>query len=397
MMINMNMPPIWAEIDLQSIAHNCQAIRRLIGPDTEIMAVVKADGYGHGAVQTAQTVLENGASQLGVARAHEGIELRKSGIKAPILVFGYTSPQDTKQLIDYDLIQTLYDLKIASAFSQAAVSLNKYLKVQIKIDTGMGRLGLMAMPINAKVKEPVNPRCAQDIQKIYSMPGLVFQGIYTHFARADHIDKRHTQEQLDCFLHLTNSLEKSGYSIPNRHAANSAAVLDLPETYLDMVRPGIILYGLYPSRHVDHSKIQLQPAMTLKTRIAQLKDVPKGYPISYGSTYTTRSPTKLATLAVGYSDGYKRLLSSRGEMLVHGQRAPVVGRICMDQVILDIGHIEGVTAEDEVVIFGKQKGNEISVNEIAEACSTINYEIVSTIMARVPRIYNKDQIKKPGL
>jgi alanine racemase len=268
------MPPIWAEIDLQALAHNCQEIRKIIAPEVAIMAVVKADGYGHGALQTAKTVLENGASQLGVARAHEGITLRQAGIKVPVLVFGYTSPRDTASLIEYDLTQTLYDLQMASDFSQRALFLHKRLKVQIKIDTGMGRLGLMAASYTDTGNTEINPSCLQAVQEIYSLPGLTINGIYTHFARADFADKSHARKQLQSFLKLLDCLQTLGCHIPLRHAANSAALIDLPEAHLDMVRAGIALYGLYPSRHVDHSKVALRPAMTLKTRIAQLKEVP---------------------------------------------------------------------------------------------------------------------------
>ena len=380
--------PLWAEIDSEAIGHNCREVRRVIPVTTLFMAVVKANACGHGAVETARIALNNGADRLGVARAAEGIALRQAGFQVPILVLGHTDPAETRLLLDYDLTQTIFNLDQAEQFSRQAQTVGKNLQTHLKVDTGMGRLGLVAVP---EATRPFNPGALDQVLDIVRLPGLDFEGCYTHFAQADSADKTHAQGQLDCFFSFTRALKRQGLEFTLIHAANSAGVIDLPESHLDMVRPGIMLYGLYPSRDVDHQTVSLKPAMTLKTRVAQLKRVGPGFVISYGSTFATRRPTTIATLPVGYADGYRRNLSSCADMLVHGLRAPVVGRICMDQTMLDVGHIPEVQAGDEVVIMGKQGREEIPAEELADLLKTINYEVVAAIMHRVPRVYRKDE------
>jgi alanine racemase len=350
-------------------------IRKIVSPNSEIMAVVKANAYGHGALETAKVVLANGAANLAVARVEEAKELRKAGINAPILLLGYTPGDQFHEVLDLNLIQTVYSLEMAEALNSIAEQSGGQVKVHIKIDTGMGRLGFI----------PGKP-ALEDILKAARLPYLFLEGIFTHFATADCADKTFALAQLDLFISFLEELRRAGLEFPLRHSANSAALLDLPQTYLNMVRPGIIIYGLYPSDEIRNS-INLKPAMAFKTRIAQLKKAPAGYKISYGSTYQTPQPTVIAVISAGYADGYSRLLSSRGNVLVNGQRAKVVGRVCMDQCMVDVGHIHDVCPGDEVVLFGSSGKETIPVEEIAKLTGTISYEIVCMVNSRVPRFY----------
>jgi alanine racemase len=383
--------PVWAEIDLGAIAHNVREVRRVTDPHTRVMAVVKANAYGHGAPEVARVALANGADYLGVARTHEGIDLREAGIDAPILVFGYSPLDHTRKLIAHRLTQTVYCPEMARSFADAAQAAGKTLNVHLKIDTGMGRLGLPLVTSAFDAKRTAGSFGGEALDQaiaIAGLKGLHLEGIYTHFASADHADKKSARQQIAMFMDFLEVLRKNGVEIPIRHAANSAAIIDMKETHLDLVRPGIMLYGLYPSAEVDKRRVALRPAMQVKARVAHVKAVPKGFKVSYGSTYETLRPTKIATVTVGYADGYRRLLSSCGYMLVHGCRAPVVGRVTMDQTMLDVGHIGHVSPGDEVVLFGTQGESSINVDEIASITGTINYEVVATIMARVPRVYS---------
>ena len=371
------------EIDLSAVAANVRSVKSLIGERCRMMAVVKADGYGHGLCRVAETALENGASVLGVARVEEGIRLRDYGLDPPILVMGYAPVALSREIIDNRLTPTIWSEDDARRLSEKAVAADVVVPVHFKIDTGMGRLG---QAVNQKPS--AGPaEIVREIQAVSNLPGIDLEGVYTHFASADDPDKTYTRNQMAIFLRLTEQLKTAGLTGLIRHAANSAAIIDLPETYLDMVRAGIAIYGLYPSPAVNRQRISLQPAMTWKTRIIQLKTVPAGTKVSYGTTYTTPRPTTLAVVPVGYADGYNRLLSSRGCMLVGGKRAPVVGRVCMDLTVLDVGDIEGVAVEDEVVVLGRQGESRVTADEIATILNTINYEVVSTIAHRMPRIY----------
>jgi alanine racemase len=386
----MDTPLIWAEVDLGAIAHNVRELRRRTQPKAKVMAVVKANGYGHGAVEVARTALANGAEWLGVARLPEAIPLREAGFGVPILVFGYTPPADAGRLIDFDLRQSVYSPAAAHAYSAAAVARGERIRVHVKVDTGMGRLGMVPAALSGQDSgHAVGDDFIREATTVARLPGLEAEGIFTHFAASDSADTSYAERQLALFLEVVSTLRAHGLEFAVRHAANSAAVIELPASHLDLVRPGIALYGLPPSDEVDLSGISLQPAMSLKTRIIHLKSVPAGTCISYGMTYRTPSPTVLATIPVGYADGYRRLFSSRGEMLVGGRRVPVVGRVCMDLTMLDVGTVPGIQVEDEVVIFGKQGGETISADDLAQALNTINYEIVCDVTARVPRLYRR--------
>ncbi len=364
-----------ADIDLNAIAHNITELRHVTHPKARFMAVVKANAYGHGAIEVAKQALNHGAQILGVARISEGLHLRQAEIDAPILVLGYTPPELIPRLIQADLTPTVYSEEAARAISDYALSCGKTVRIHIKTDTGMGRLGIAAE----------QAKSLSDIETIARLPGIEIEGIFTHFATADSRDKSFAKVQLDLFMDFTDKLHRRGVEIPIRHAANSAGIMEMPESHLDMVRAGIAIYGLYPSDETDKTRITLKPAMTLKSRVIHLKQVTAGFSISYGCTYRTPKPTVIATVSIGYADGLNRLLSSRGYMLVRGQRAQIAGRVCMDLTMLDVGHIPDVNIGDEVVVFGPEP---VSVDDMATMLNTINYEIVSTITARVVRQYH---------
>ena len=378
-----------AEIDLKAIAHNIKELRRITNDNAKLMAVVKANGYGHGAIEVARSALQNGAEILGVARIEEGIQIRNAGIQTPILIFGYTLPQQAASLMEYELIQSVHTPLAARELSEAVASRGKKLKIHLKVDTGMGRLGLLSQDYTSKNPGAVSADAIEETLVIAGLKGLELEGIFTHFATADSADKSYAEDQLYLFMSYLNRLRKAGFEPSVRHAANSAALIDMPQSHLDMVRPGIAIYGLNPSDEMINKQVALKPAMALKSKIIQLKEVPAGFAVSYGSTYKTQKPTTIATVPVGYADGLNRLLSSRGQMLVRGQRAPIIGRVCMDLTMLDVGHIDRVQMGDEVVIFGRQRNASLNVDEMASLLNTINYEIVTSITARVPRVYLK--------
>jgi len=381
---------IWAEVDLNAYAHNIRELRRITQPAARLMAVVKADGYGHGAVETARTALQNGAAALGVARIQEAVHLRKAGLAAPILIFGYSPLESAETLIDHELTQTVYSTQTAEALSERAGRRGKKIKIHIKVDSGMGRLGLLLDDLAGPIPDDISAAiCLRKVEAISRMADLEVEGIFTHFATADGADKSYANIQLERFINFLECLRREGLNPPVAHAANSGALIDMPDSHLDMVRPGIATYGLYPSDEVNKSRVDLIPVMTLKSRIIHLKKVPAGFNISYGSTFQTKKDTTIATVPVGYADGLNRLLSSAGHMLVHGQKVPIVGRVCMDLTMLDVGQIENVKVEDEVVLIGRQGNETISADEIATQLKTINYEVVTTLMARVPRVYIK--------
>lgn len=381
-------PVTRAEIDLQAVRHNLDQLKGLIAAPTAIMAVVKADAYGHGAVEVAKTLVEQGIPYLAVARFSEAITLRRAGIGVPILLFGHTYPEYLSPMLKHDIRASINTVDSAKILSEAARHRRGKVLVHVKVDTGMGRLGLvcdgLALPGPDKSSRK---QAVQAVLQIASLPHLEIEGIYTHFANADAPNVDHTYLQFSLFMDVLSELKRNGLEPQFRHAANSAALIRMPETHLDLVRPGIALYGLRPSSDLGRSQIDLKPAMSIKTNIIQLKMVSAGFRVSYGGTHETEGPTTLATVPIGYADAYSRLLSSRGYMLVRGQRAPVVGRVCMDLTVLDVGHIPNVGPEDEVVVLGRQGAQEITAHEIAELINTIHYEIISTITARVPRIF----------
>ncbi|MGB5157043.1 alanine racemase [Desulfobacterium sp. N47] len=381
---------IWAEIDLKAIAHNLSELRRIINPDSRLMAVVKANAYGHGSVEVARCALDNGAEYLGVARIEEAMLLRKNNIDAPILIFGFTQPDSYENILKYNLVQTVCSYAFAESLSSFAISKNQKIKVHIKIDTGMGRIGVLPDCFRNYNKNGIKPVSAlAEVESIASLSGIEAEGIYTHFSMADSYDKSFTTKQFEIFMEFISNLKLKGIEFKLKHAANSAAIIDIPKTHLDMVRAGISMYGLYPSEEVNKDRVSLLPAMSLKAIVTQVKNVSCGFNVSYGATYKTTAPTTIATVPVGYADGYSRLLSSRGHMLVHGQKAPIAGRVCMDLTMLDVGSITEVKQGDEVVVFGKQNGSCVTVDEIATLINTINYEIVTLISERVKRVYLK--------
>lgn len=371
----------WAEINLDNIAHNVLEIRRITSKKAEIMGVVKADAYGHGVMEVAKTLLDNGVTHLAVSMLDEAIQLRKYGISVPILVLSYTDPVRAEEVIQYGITQTVFSHDLARALSEAACRLNKKVKIHIKIDTGMTRVGFM--PGYSAVKNVV---------EISRLPGIIIEGLFSHFASADEKDKSYTYMQFERFMSIWTELSRIGVHIPIKHICNSAAVIMFPEMHMDMVRPGIILYGLYPSEEVDKSRIDLRPAMSLKANVILVKDVEKDTSISYGRIFTTLRESKIATIPIGYADGYTRLLNGKGRVLINGEIAPIVGRICMDQCMVDVTELTSdVKVGDEVVLFGKQGEREIKVEEVASQIGTVNYEVVCIVGKRIPRVYLKDE------
>jgi len=369
--------PAWIEVDLAAIKNNIRAVRAIVRPQTEIMAVVKANAYGHGIEKIAFTLLDNGADRLGVATLGEGVSLRLSGIMAPVLVLGYVPGDQVDMAIKYHISQTVYSLNEALSISKKACENNKKATIHIKIDSGMGRIGFL--PTQESVR---------DICCICQLPGLYVEGIYTHFAKADYADKAYTRHQLAVFTQMLADLKDRNCGFDICHAANSAAMIDMPETHFDLVRPGIVLYGHYPSEEVDKHKIKLKPALSLKARISHVKRVPAGTPISYGCCYYTAGDSVIASLPLGYADGYLRRFCDDGcEVLLRGQRVKIVGTICMDQMMLDVTSLPEVKVGEEVVLIGAQGDDRITLEELASKNGTINYEIVCMLSERLPRIY----------
>lgn len=371
--------PVWVEINLDNLAHNLREVRRLVGAKVIITSVIKADGYGHGAVVIAKTLLDNGNDRFAVATLSEAIELRKSGIKEDILILGYTPEYQDKFILENNITQTIYNIDDAKAISEVAKQLGKTAKIHLKIDTGMGRLGFL--PEADSIEEIVN---------IFKLPNLYVEGIFSHFAKADEANKEPTIIQFERFNWVIKELEKKDIKIPIKHIANSAAIIDLPEYYLDMVRAGIMLYGLYPSEQVKKDKVNLKPVMTLKASISNVKTVKAGEGISYGHKFVTDSITKIATLPIGYADGFTRLLNHKAKVSIKGKRVPIVGNICMDQCMANVSSLENVKIGDTVTLFGDGSMDEPSVDEIADILGTISYEIVCMISKRVPRVYIKN-------
>lgn len=392
--MNMHIPTveshtIWAEIDLKAILHNLGEAKKLIRPGVKIMGVLKANAYGHGSLNVAKVLEGNGVDYLGVARLDEAVVLRKAGIQLPILVFGYTPPESSWILAEFGITQTVFSVEYAYSLSKELLKTKDTLTVHIKVDTGMGRLGLCLDGIDdtgQKKNEQINAVCTA-VQSIFKLANIDVEGIYTHFASSDSEDKTTTIAQLSAFRNTCEVIKSRGMSIPIEHAANSAAVMTHPDSHLNMIRPGIMLYGCSPIKNPSRYNIDLYPALQLKAKVSHLKNVPSGFSIGYGHTYRITDPTTIATIPMGYADGYDRRFSSAGKVLIHGEYAPVVGRVCMDQLMVDVGHISNVCEGDEVVVLGIQEGNAITADDIAEQLGTINYEVVSTIMHRVPRVY----------
>jgi len=371
--------PVWVEIDLEAVRHNLGEVRRLVGPRVEIMAVVKAEAYGHGAVEVAKTALDAGAAWLGVAFPEEGIALRKAGITAPILVFGPLQTNQVQAAPQYELTMTVCLLEPILALSRAAVKLGKTARVHLKIDTGMGRVG-------------VNYQDAfRFMRHISGLPGIEVSGVYSHLATADQADKEFAGVQIKRFTEAVAQLKTQGLLPEKVHLANSAAVIDLPGSYFNLVRPGIMLYGLYPSPEVDYrERVSLRPVFSLKARTIFVKRVPAGVGISYGLKYQTKKETTIATIPIGYADGWSRLLLNKAEVLIGGRKFPIVGAICMDQCMVDVGDAP-VEVGQEAVLIGNQGEGTITADQIASQLGTINYEVTCMIGDRVPRVYRRDE------
>ena len=365
--------PTWLEIDLDAISHNVRRVQEIIGPNVAIMAILKADGYGHGAAKVARTAVNNGAQMLGVACLAEAITLRRAGIEAPILVLGYTPAWQAKETLLYHVTATVFDLDSVHAFSRAASELRQTAHLHVKVDTGMGRLGLPPQDV------------LPFFRSLRDLHDIECEGIFTHFSTADSADKGYTYQQLTTFQDVLNRLKTEDLHPRLVHVANSSALFTLPESRFNMVRLGIALYGLAPSPDVP-LPADFRRALTWKTTIAQVKSLPPGHPVSYGNTYRTTGEERIAVIPVGYADGFRRAPYHWGEVLVRGQRASIVGRVCMDQTMIDVTHIPGVRQGDEVVLIGGQGEDELQVEEIADRLGTFSYEVISEILARVPRV-----------
>jgi alanine racemase len=367
----------WAEIDLDAIAHNVRQLKRLLGPTVQLTAVVKGEAYGHGAVPVSRCALAAGADRLAVASPREALELRRAGVDGPLLILGPTPPWQAERLVAQEIMATVMSLPTSRALSRAAAAAGVTATVHIKVDTGMGRYGLLpdeVLPFALALRE---------------LPALNVEGLWTHFATAEDMDTSYLHQQLGTFLAVAEQLRQNGIAVPLRHAANTAAAVCHPESRLDMVRCGLAVYGLYPSGRC-RAALELRPAMTLKSRVCRLRWLPEGSSISYGRIYQTTRPTLVAFVPIGYADGLRRALSNRGSLLIRGQRVPLVGRICMDGCMADVTAIEGVQEGDEAVLLGHQGQAEITADEIAESLATISYEVVTTVGPRVPRVYLPD-------
>lgn len=370
--------PVWAEIQLDKLANNMREIRR-VSKSKDIIAVVKADAYGHGALDVAPVFLENGANRLAVAVISEAVELRRGGIECPIMILGFTPPNLIDNLLRYDIEQTVYSYDFAEEISKMAVKSNKIAKIHIALDTGMGRIGFLP-----------EENSVEQVYKISKLPNIIIEGIFSHFSAADEKDKEYTYKQLEHFNWFYNKLKDKGVNINIRHIANSAGIIDLPETHFEAVRPGIIQYGYYPSEEVSKDKINIKPAMQLKTNVVHIKKIPAGEYIGYGRKFKTTKDSVIATLPVGYADGYTRLLFAKGKVIINNKFAPVVGRICMDQCMIDITDVEDVKVGTDVILIGETEEIKFNAEDAAEILGTISYEVVCMISKRVPRVYIKD-------
>ncbi len=368
----------WVEISLDAIHNNVRVFKNYIGTNSKLMAVVKADGYGHGAVEVAKEALASGADYLAVAILDEAIQLREAGIHSPLLVLGYTPLRAIPTAINFDITLTVFTEEIARKIKEVAEEKQKQARVHIKIDSGMNRVGI-------RTKED-----ALDLAASLASDFVTLEGIFTHFADADNLDATYTESQFQSFMNIITALEENQIFIPIKHCCNSAATIAHPSMHLDMVRVGVSMYGLYPSEHLKE-KITLKQAMSLKTKAVYIKTIDTEQAISYGCTFTTNETSTIATIPLGYADGFSRSLSNRGHVTVHGKQAPIVGRICMDQSMIDVSAIGTVQPDDVFTIFGDPNDGYISMGEVAEQMNTIHYETACLIGKRVPRMYVKDE------
>jgi alanine racemase len=369
--------PAWIQINLDNLKKNIKNIKEIIDDGTEIMGVIKADGYGHGAVKIAEVLRQENIKWFAVSMVEEALKLRENGFEENILILGYTSEDDFCKLIKYNLTPTIYEFSQAKYLNELAFKHGCVKSIHIKIDTGMGRLGYSSLE-----------KAVEEIIEISKLSNIKIEGIFSHLAAADEIHNDYTKKQFDYFTKLLNKLEKEKITIPIKHIANSAAVINFPEMHLNLIRPGIILYGIYPDYEMAvNTKINLYPVMEVKAKLIHVKEVAAGTQISYGCTFSTEKKSIIGTVPLGYADGVFRQLSNNGEVLVKGKRCSIVGRVCMDQFMIDLTEVPSAGVGDEVVLIGKQGDEYISVDETAQRVDTISYEIVSRMGKRIPRIY----------
>ena len=367
----------WCDVSLDNLEYNINQIKSRVSENVKLCGIVKANAYGHGVEEIAANLIEHGFDYLAVAFIDEAVELRLCGIEHPILILGNTPKDTVEQVVEYNITASVYNIETAKMLSAEAVKQNKTAKIHIKIDTGMSRIGFL--PTEQSIEE---------ITSVSKLPNIYIEGIFTHFANSDANDETMTLKQFDKFMYVVSVLESRGINIPVKHCCNSAAIIKYPHMHLDMVRAGIILYGMYPS-DIEYD-INLKPLMNFKTSVINVKTMQPGETISYGATYTVEKPMKVATIAVGYADGYSRLLSNRGRVLVNGQFANILGRICMDQCMIDVTNVHNISIGDEVVLFGTDENENLPIEELAVKLGTINYELPCVINNRVPRCYTKD-------
>lgn len=366
----------WAEISLSAIGHNIEEVRKRLAPGVRLLAVIKADAYGHGAVRVGK-YLEDRVDYFAVATLEEALELRENGIRLPILILGYTSPSQYEDLVAFDITQTIYSRETAELLNREAANQGKRAGIHIALDTGMTRIGFQVTEEDADV-----------IADIGRLPHLKMEGLFTHFACADQKDKTYCSGQLEKFNRMVRMLEEREVEIPLKHVCNSAGIMEFDDFRYDMVRSGIVTYGLYPSEEVRKERLDLIPALEWKSRVIHVKEVGNGLGVSYGATYVTHEGrTRIATVSAGYADGYPRALSSKGRVLIHGQYAPILGRVCMDQFMVDVSRIPDVRVEDVVTLVGRDGENSISIEEIADPAARFNYEMACGISRRVTRVY----------
>ncbi len=376
--MDVNIRPVWAEVNLDNIINNIKEIKKNINGE-EIIAVVKANAYGHGAIDVAPVLIENGADKLAVAMLSEALELREAGIKVPILILGYTDVSFAEMLINNDIEQTVYSLDYAKELSKKAEVLGKAAKIHIAVDTGMGRIGFLP-----------NEKSVEEVVEISKLSNLRITGVFTHFSNADEEDKRYAHNQIEKFNSFINEIEKREVNLGVKHISNSASIIDIEDAHYNAIRPGIILYGYYPSDYINKDKLKLMPALSLKCQVIHVKELPKGEYIGYGRKFRTERDSVIATLPIGYADGYIRGLYGKAQVIINGKLAPVVGKICMDQCMVDVTDIGPVKVGDEVILLGEDNGIRNNADDMAEMLDTINYEILCMIGRRVPRIYIKD-------
>lgn len=371
---------VYAKIDLDAIAYNMEQMKQNIRPETKVMAVIKADGYGHGAVQIAEMMERwNYIWGFAVATLDEAVVLRTEGIQKPILVLGCVFPDQYMEMLKYEIRMNIYTEEMAESISRMAAREGKTAYMHIKLDTGMSRLGF-----------GINEQSVETIKRISKMPNVNMEGIFTHFTKADEKDKSFTKKQIQEFVWMTERLKEKNVRFAYEHCSNSAGIIDVPEANFDIVRAGISTYGLYPSEEVDKTNVKLKPALALKSHVAFVKEIESGTPVSYGGTFVAKEKMKIATIPVGYADGYPRSLSNKGYVLIRGKKAPILGRVCMDQFMVDVTQIEGVSFGDKVTMIGKD-GNEIlPVEVLSELSGRFNYEFVCDLGKRIPRVYVRD-------